>query len=428
MISRDRAESLTYASSAIGTLAHFLALRRIWMTLCLLLAADAMAGTLSKYDLTNLQEIMTFVGLVAILFGLTYFLNAVEQLFSQTQLANKRRDNAMFAVYVAGFATVLGFCLFAVHPKNGWFVLAPFFLLYVRRVWQAERQLSQHSPRRWQTIRQFLSLRNDQMDAVDSGGNAHGPTSRRNFRWRVPVPGRLSRHEKWLLRSRRYVPLLMFPLMGIALIRFQWPLGSFEFHQVWEMYCLALSFLGLGIRAVAGNALREKLQRQAGRNLGASLNTSGMYSIVRHPRYLGDFFIGLGVVLVPFAWWLPLVYSVAFYVYYTRVMNVDEKLMRAKAGNHFDRWAAVTPACLPQIRKWRPSEYPFSFRSFLQREHKGILLIIALHASIEWLEHWILEQRILTEAFWILLVATGLAIYVAAKILDRFSPTLSTST
>jgi protein-S-isoprenylcysteine O-methyltransferase Ste14 len=220
----------------------------------------------------------------------------------------------------------------------------------------------------------------------------------------------------------------MFPLMGIALIRFQWPLGSFEFHQVWELYCLALSFLGLGIRAVAGHALREKYAGQTGRKLGGSLNTSGMYSIVRHPRYLGDFLIGLGVVLVPFAWWPPLIYSIAFYVYYTRVMNVDEKLLRAQAGSSFDRWAEVTPACVPQIRKWRPSEYPFSFRSFLEREHKGILLIIALHASIEWLEHWILEQRILTEAFWILLVAAGLAIYVAAKVLERYSPALSTTT
>jgi hypothetical protein len=56
------------------------------------------------------------------------------------------------------------------------------------------------------------------------------------------------------------------------------------------------------------------------------------------------------------------------------------------------------------------------------------MLIIALHSSIEWGEHWILEQRILTEAFWILLVASGLAIYVAAKVLERFSPALSATT
>jgi hypothetical protein len=128
---------------------------------------------------------------------------------------------------------------------------------------------------------------------------------------------------------------------------------------------------------------------------------------------------------VPFAWWLPLVYSLAFYLYYARVKNVDEKLIRAQAGSSFDRWAAVTPQYFPRIGNWRPSEYPFSFRSFLLREHKGIMLIIALHSSIEWGEHWILEQRILTEAFWILLVASGLAIYVAAKVLERFSPALT---
>ena len=243
------------------------------------------------------------------------------------------------------------------------------------------------------------------------------------------MPGRLSRHDKSLLRSRRYVPMLMFPLIGLALIRFDWPFGSYEFHQIWEMYCLALSFLGLAIRAAAGgNALHDRLQAQSVTTRRQPLNTSGIYSIVRHPRYVGDFFIGLGVVLVPFAIWLPLVYSVAFCLYYARVMNVDEKLLRAKAGSSFDRWASVTPAYFPRIGKWRPSEYPFSFRSFLLREHKGILLIIALHSSIEWGEHWILEQRILTEAFWILLVAMGLATYITAKVLERQSPALSTTT
>jgi hypothetical protein len=56
------------------------------------------------------------------------------------------------------------------------------------------------------------------------------------------------------------------------------------------------------------------------------------------------------------------------------------------------------------------------------------MLVIALHASVEWLEHWILEQRILKETFWILLVAAGLAIFVAAKVLERYSPALSTTT
>ena len=223
--------------------------------------------------------------------------------------------------------------------------------------------------------------------------------------------------------------MLMFPLIGLALIRFDWPFGSYEFHQIWEMYCLALSFVGLAIRAAAGShAFRDGLQSQSVPKCRTPLNTSGMYSVVRHPRYVGDFFIGLGVVLVPFVVWLPLVYSVAFCLYYTRVMHVDEKLLRAKAGSSFERWASITPAYLPRIRKWRPSEYPFSFRSFLLREHKGIMLIIALHSSIEWGEHWILEQRILTEAFWILLVAMGFAIYITAKVLERHSPALNATT
>ena len=111
------------------------------MTLCLLLAADAVAGTASKYDFTNLREIAALVGLVSVLLGLTSFLNAAEHRFNQTQLPDRQRGNPNVDFYLSGFAIVVGFCLFAVSPKNGWFILAPFFLLYVRRVWQAECQV-----------------------------------------------------------------------------------------------------------------------------------------------------------------------------------------------------------------------------------------------------------------------------------------------
>jgi protein-S-isoprenylcysteine O-methyltransferase Ste14 len=425
----DRVDSLSSVNSVMRTIGHFFAWRRIWMTLCLLLAADAVAGTLSNYDLTNLREVAALAGLASILIGLTSFLNAAEQRLNQAQLADGRRSNANVDVHVSAFAIVVGFCSFAVNPKNGWFVLAPFFLLYVRRVWQAECQVLPQHPPRWFTMLQLVSYNSDRNADECAGLKAKGLTSRRVHPWRARMPGRLTQHDKLLLRSRRYAPMLMFPLIGLALIGFDWPFDSYEFHQIWEMYCLALSFLGLAIRAAAGgNALHDGLQAQSVARRVRPLNTSGMYSIVRHPRYVGDFFIGLGIVLVPFVVWLPLVYSAAFCLYYARVINVDEKLLRAKAGSSFDRWASNTPAYFFRIRKWRPSEYPFSFRSFLLREHKGIILIIAMHSSIEWGEHWILEQRILTEAFWILLVAFGFAIYVYAKVLERYSPSLNAAT
>ena len=61
-----------------------------------------------------------------------------------------------------------------------------------------------------------------------------------------------------------------------------------------------------------------------------------------------------------------------------------------------------------------------------QKRKRHRWLIIALLSSIEWGEHWILEQRILTEAFWILLVAMGFGIYITAKVRERHGPTLNT--
>ncbi|MBF0254846.1 MAG: hypothetical protein HQL11_06975 [Candidatus Omnitrophica bacterium] len=58
----------------------------------------------------------------------------------------------------------------------------------------------------------------------------------------------------------------------------------------WEIFCIAVSFAGLFLRAaVVGVVPKDTSGRNTGGQLARSLNTTGMYSVSRNPIYLADF-------------------------------------------------------------------------------------------------------------------------------------------
>jgi len=145
----------------------------------------------------------------------------------------------------------------------------------------------------------------------------------------------------------------------------------------WELLCLAISLVGLAIRfftvgyAPAGTSGRNTRGQKA-----RVLNTTGVYSIVRHPLYLGNFVITSGLVLSIGVWWFALISVLAFWLYYERIMIAEEDFLREKFGPLYSHWAEKTPAILPRFRNWQPPSLPFSVRTALKREYSGFFLVV----------------------------------------------------
>src|SRR6185312_8121054 len=96
----------------------------------------------------------------------------------------------------------------------------------------------------------------------------------------------------WLFRWRSYLPIPFVIFIALALHEFQLPYNSLAIHEYWAKFCVVLSFCGLAIRALTvGCAPAFTSGRNTRRQCAQELNTTGMYSIVRHPLYLGNFII-----------------------------------------------------------------------------------------------------------------------------------------
>jgi protein-S-isoprenylcysteine O-methyltransferase Ste14 len=147
-----------------------------------------------------------------------------------------------------------------------------------------------------------------------------------------------------------------------------------------------LSSLGFFIRSWAiGTTPKGTSGRNTEGQVAESLNTLGIYSIVRHPLYLGNYFMWIGIIIFIFNLWFVLLVSLAFWIYYERIMYAEERFLERKFGQAYMDWTKTVPAFIPDIRKYQPAETAFSFVSVLRREYSGFLATVISFAFIDYL-------------------------------------------
>lgn len=233
---------------------------------------------------------------------------------------------------------------------------------------------------------------------------------------------------QWLFRWRGVLPFLFTPMIALAVADMHWPFGSAKVHEIWEHACLGVSIAGLAVRIlVAGCVPAGTSGRNTRGQCATSLNTTGLYSLTRHPLYLGNYLIGLGAMMAPSVWWLPVIYSISFAAYYERIMFAEEAFLRKKFGARFSVWAKGTPAFLPAIRRWRAPALGFSVRTAMKREYTALFVVVAIHGAFEIAGHVVVEHRFALETKWIFLLLAGVACYLMLRGLKKHSELLNVS-
>ncbi|MBI5893053.1 MAG: DUF1295 domain-containing protein [Deltaproteobacteria bacterium] len=233
---------------------------------------------------------------------------------------------------------------------------------------------------------------------------------------------RLEKQGNWLFKWRSYLPLLIFPVLLIALENSDYlkqNMGEFV-DDIYETFCLAVSFSGLIIRCLVIGYIPEGTSGRNTKNQKAeTLNTTGIYSIVRHPLYLGNFIIFLGIILFPQVWWFILIAILAFWLYYERIIFAEEEFLLKKFGHMYLEWAKKTPAFFPNIKNWQQPNLPFSFKNVLKREYSAFFGIIASLTFLEVAGDLFVEGKLDFDLPWEILFAIGLMTYLTLRTLKK---------
>jgi protein-S-isoprenylcysteine O-methyltransferase Ste14 len=125
--------------------------------------------------------------------------------------------------------------------------------------------------------------------------------------------------------------------------------GLFQINLVEGIVALAVMLLGLGIRIWAAKTLGKYYTRTLLTTEHQKVITSGPYSAIRHPGYLGDWMLwsGFGVLTSNVA--LIVIYPIMFLIIYVYRIRVEEKMLLATLGEEYSEYRKKTRKLFPHL-------------------------------------------------------------------------------
>ena len=157
-----------------------------------------------------------------------------------------------------------------------------------------------------------------------------------------------------------------------------------------KLGCLAVAIVGelVRIKAVGHSADNTSGRNTTEGQLADSINTTGLYSTLRHPLYLGNYLMWLGLAGLTQNVWFMVAFTGLYWIYYERIMFAEERFLERKFGDAYLKWASKLPAFVPRLSGFVPSVIPFSVRSVLRREYSGVLATVIGFVFVEVMIGW----------------------------------------
>lgn len=198
-----------------------------------------------------------------------------------------------------------------------------------------------------------------------------------------------------LFRFRGQIPLILF-LLAIPAIYFTDYTNYFKNHNCQLILLITsavISLLGQVIRAIAiGTSNKHTSGRNTKEQVAEALNTTGIYSTLRHPLYLGNYFMWIGIVIYVGNIYFFLVTSLLFWLYYERIMFAEERFLERKFGQSYLDWSLKVPAFVPSFKNYIKNDIPFSMKTILRREYSGVTATIISFVFVDVLRNSFTEK------------------------------------
>jgi protein-S-isoprenylcysteine O-methyltransferase Ste14 len=216
----------------------------------------------------------------------------------------------------------------------------------------------------------------------------------------------------FLFRWRSYLPLILVPPLVAAIAMSEHPVRSYRGRLAWETACLLVAFAGLALRVwTVGVAARGTSGRNTRQQKASALNTTGPYSVMRHPLYVGNGLIVFGLALFPGT-------VLAAGVITAR----EEAFLRERFGDTFEGWAARVPALLPNVARYVPSANPFDWRIPVRREFYALALILISPFVLDVVANFTRRGVLEFNPVWVSLAVVGAIGFVVLRIRKKRTP------
>lgn len=225
-----------------------------------------------------------------------------------------------------------------------------------------------------------------------------------------------------LFKYRGQIPVLLF-VLSIPVVYFT----DYQFLNKFDgletgllITCSLVSLLGQVIRAIAiGTSNKYTSGRNTKEQVAEALNTKGIYSTLRHPLYLGNYFMWIGIVMYTFNIWFVVTVSLLFWIYYERIMFAEERFLERKFGDSYVDWSMKVPPFWPSFKNYEANPIPFSMKTILRREYSGVTATILGFVFVAFLRDWFQTGEVHLKPIYGLVSAIALFITILLRTLKH---------
>lgn len=188
-----------------------------------------------------------------------------------------------------------------------------------------------------------------------------------------------------------------------------------------ELIFLGVSLFGEIIRILTVGFAPKNT---SGRNtvngqIADELNTTGIYSLLRHPLYLGNFFMWLGPVLFIRSVEVTFIFCLIYWLYYERIMFAEEQFLRRKFGDIYDKWSEKVSSFIPYSFRFIKPKLPFSVKNVLKREYNSFVNIFLIFTLLDLCRNYFLSERIYLTGMWIWLFVSSGVIWLVIRTIHK---------
>jgi hypothetical protein len=113
------------------------------------------------------------------------------------------------------------------------------------------------------------------------------------------------------------------------------------------------------------------------------LASTGAYSLVRHPLYLGNFLVLGGFTLACGNWVVLAVVAFFFFFYYPTAIRYEDHKLEEIFGEEWRSWSSNIPAMFPTRLKWRSNQdADWDLRQSMIRNGELVYTVFEIGAAV----------------------------------------------
>jgi protein-S-isoprenylcysteine O-methyltransferase Ste14 len=185
----------------------------------------------------------------------------------------------------------------------------------------------------------------------------------------------------WMLLTARTTEFLLSVGTGLALLG--------ELMRLWA-------------NGYVGHVKVNWTQKWRGDSKIGRMITAGPYAFVRHPLYLGTFFIGAGFCLIAGSPWVGAAALAFFLIIYRRKMIQEEALLQGELGAPYADYRAAVPKWVPTGRRYADRQGRWSWQGIAaSKEWKTGIWVVVLLVALYLRQAFLRERELFPPDRWL---------------------------